>query len=319
MIGFSYMISVPLKDSLQKIEMQRIALLTTAIAPNLELKLRFEATLNRCYWSLALSRIPLSKQDVEQFLTNEIPTITTYPSRKRKLSDEKLSLLRYKQGLDFINREWYVNRQPVTLATFMTMTQFAETKKLKIPEENLIHLLEYMKSSSDNPVIQAAIMQMQIACMAPFEDGNGRLSRLMAYLFLYKFGYDFRGLLVMEDYWRRDMAAFYLVKEKVMETKSLTLWLEYFAEALATQLEKAHQKIKVHEFQPPTKGLWDLNDRQKSILEMFENPDLTLTNRKVQHIYKISQVTASRDLSKLATLGLIQSHGKGRSVTYSRV
>lgn len=319
MIGFSYMISVPLKESLQKIESLRVSLLTTPINPTLELKLRFEATLNRCYWSLALANVPLSKQDVEQFLTHEIPTITTYPSRKRKLSPEKLTLLRYKQGFDFLNREWYVNKQPVSLATVMTLTQFAEAKKLQVPEENLIHLVEYMKSSSDSPIIQAAIIQMQTACMSPFATGNGRLSRLLSYLFLYKFGYDFRGLLVMEDYWRRDLAAFSLVKEKVMETKSLTIWLEYYAEALASQLDKALQKIKVHEFQPPSKGMWELNDRQKSILELFETPGITLTNRKVQHMYKISQVTASRDLTKLATLGLITSHGKGRSVTYSRV
>lgn len=313
------MISVPLRESLQKIEALRVAILTTPITPSLELKLKFEATLNRCYWSLALSRVSLSKQDVEAFLTHEIPTITTFPSRKRKLTPEKLSLFRYKQGFDYINREWFVNKQPVTLSTLMTMTQFAEAKKLKIPEENLIQLVEYMKTSSDSPIIQAAIIQMQIEGMDPFEVGNGRLSRLLSYLFLYKFGYDFRGLLVMEDYWRRDLAALHLIREKVMETKSLTIWLEYFAEALATQLDKALQKIKVHEFQPPSKGLWELNDRQKSILELFENPSLTLTNRKVQHMYRISQVTASRDLSKLATLGLIAAHGKGRSVTYSRI
>jgi len=319
MINFSYMISVPLRETIEAIDRQRVQILTTPLSQTLEIKFRFEAQINRAYWSLALSHIPLAKQDVEDFLTNEIPVITTYPSRKRKLDDAHLALFHYKQGLDYISREWYVNPAPVSLATAMTLSHFARTRTFRIPEEELMHLFEYLKTSSDHPVIQAAFVQMQIMCMEPFEEGNGRLSRLLTLLYLYKFGYDFRGLLVLEDYWRRDVAAFRLVKDKVLDSKSLTIWLEYFAQAVSGQLEKALQKIKAHEFAPAQRGIWDLSDRQKAILQLLENPKLTLTNRRVQKMYKVSQVTASRDLTKLATLGLIRSHGKGRSVTYSRV
>lgn len=313
------MFSVPLKETITTIERQRSQLLTTPLPQRLELNLRFEAQMNRTYWSLALAQVPLSKQDVEQFLTDEVPTIMSAPSRTRSLTPEKQAVYRYKQGLDYIGRNWYVNTSPVTLATAMTVSQFAEARKLQIQERELIQLFEYLKSSTDHPIIQAAFVQMQIMCMEPFKEGNGRFSRLLGLLFLYKYGYDFRGLLVLEDYWRRNVAALELVKNKVMETKSLTIWLEYYAQAITTQLEKTLQKIKAHEAIPVNKGIWDLSDRQKAILQILENPSLSLTNRKVQKMYKVSQVTASRDLSKLATLGLIVAHGKGRSVSYSRV
>lgn len=318
MINFSYMISVPLRETLEKIERQRIQILTAPLSSQLELQFKFEANINRIYWSLALSRIPLTKQDVENFLTEEIPIIASYPSRKRKLDDARLALLQYKQGTDYIQRDWYVNPQAVSISTAMTLSEFSQGKKLKIPEVELIQVLEYLKTSTDHPLIQAAFAQIQIICMEPFEKGNGRFSRLLSQLFLYKYGYDFRGLLVLEDYWRRDMAAFRLIREKVLESKSLTLWLEYYTQAVSIQLDKSIQKIKAHEFAIPNKGIWDLNDRQKAILQTLDNPKFTLTNRKVQKMFKISQVTASRDLTKLATLGLILSHGKGRSVTYSR-
>lgn len=313
------MISVPLRETIEKIERQRVQLLTSPLSSQLELQLKFEASINRIYWSLALSRLPLTKQDVEHFLTEEIPVITSYPSRKRKLDDAHIALLQYKQGLDYIQRDWYVTAQPVSMSTAMTLSTFSQSKKLRIPEKELIQVFEYLKTSTDHPVIQAAFAQIQIISMEPFQTGNGRFSRLLSSLFLSKYGYDFRGLLVMEDYWRRDLAAFRLIREKVLETKSITLWLEYYSQAVSIQLDKSIQKIMAHEFAIPNKGIWDLNDRQKAILQSLDNPKLSLTNRKVQKMFKISQVTASRDLTKLATLGLILSHGKGRSVSYSRV
>jgi len=36
-------------------------------------------------------------------------------------------------------------------------------------------------------------------------------------------------------------------------------------------------------------------------------------------MFKVSQITASRDLSKLGALGLLFIHGKGRSVYYTKI
>ncbi len=46
---------------------------------------------------------------------------------------------------------------------------------------------------------------------------------------------------------------------------------------------------------------------------------MTITNKKVQKLFKVSQITASRDLAKLASVGLLFTHGKGRSVYYTKV
>ncbi len=64
---------------------------------------------------------------------------------------------------------------------------------------------------------------------------------------------------------------------------------------------------------------FELNDRQTSILNMLDLPQGSITNRKIQKAYKVSQITASRDLAKLTTLGFLFSHGKGRSVYYTKV
>jgi len=66
-------------------------------------------------------------------------------------------------------------------------------------------------------------------------------------------------------------------------------------------------------------SFWKLNGRQQSILSVLENPGEKITNKDVQKKFGVSQITASRDLSHLTTLGLLLAHGKGRSVYYTKV
>ena len=87
---------------------------------------------------------------------------------------------------------------------------------------------------------------------------------------------------------------------------------------MLTQLEKVtYSNLSSEDYLP--NSFWQLNDRQKSILGFLENPDATITNKRVRSLFKISQITASRDLTKLANLGLLFAHGKGRSVFYTKV
>jgi Fic family protein len=71
----------------------------------------------------------------------------------------------------------------------------------------------------------------------PFLDGNGRTSRLLSTLCLYRAGYDFKRLFTISEYYDRDRAAFYSALQGVREAgMDLTCWLDYFVEGLATQL-----------------------------------------------------------------------------------
>jgi predicted HTH transcriptional regulator len=66
---------------------------------------------------------------------------------------------------------------------------------------------------------------------------------------------------------------------------------------------------------PPT---YQLSLRQKQILSLAEPPNTLVSNKLVQDTFRISQITASRDLAKLASLGLLIPHGHGRSTSYSK-
>ncbi|PIY94362.1 MAG: hypothetical protein COX78_03070 [Candidatus Levybacteria bacterium CG_4_10_14_0_2_um_filter_35_8] len=313
MNNISYTASSHLKESLQKTDVLRRNILLTVLTPEHELRFRWQATMERIFWSLAFSTdTPLSK--------NEILKLFKEQHLKKPLTSPQQEVLAYKKGFDYIVQNWLGLQEPVTSKNVLFLHQIACSGRLHISQESLKLNLLYFQNSSEHPIIQAGLVYFQILTLSPFTDGNERLSRLLSYLFLYKEGFYCRGFLVLDEYFKRNFIDYQLIIKQAIQTGSQTLWLEYFAKGVAVQLEKtledittgkARIKIPVSTFR--------LNERQKEILTILENPDTTITNRQIQKMFKISQITASRDLVRLASLGLLFTHGKGRSVYYTKV
>src|SRR5262245_65238110 len=95
------------------------------------------------------------------------------------------------------------------------------------------------------PVLLAGIAQFQLVHIHPFVDGNGRTSRLLSTLCLYRAGYDFKRLFSIREYYDRNRTGFYTALQSVREhDMDLTGWLDYFVEGLATQLDEVTERGK---------------------------------------------------------------------------
>ncbi len=94
-----------------------------------------------------------------------------------------------------------------------------------------------------NPVLEAGIAQFQLVHIHPFNDGNGRTSRLLSTLCLYRKGYDFKRLFTISEFYDRDRTGFYKAIQGVREHgMDLTGWLEYFTDGLATQMREVQER-----------------------------------------------------------------------------
>ncbi len=83
-------------------------------------------------------------------------------------------------------------------------------------------------------------IQNYVANSKTFLDGNGRTSRLLSTLCLYKAGYDFKRLFTISEYYDRDRPAFYRKIQSVRENgMDMTGWLDYFI----TGLETHHKEL----------------------------------------------------------------------------
>ena len=314
----AYNLSSKLKDNLQKIEVLRRQILLLPIPPKTALRLRWEASLQRTYWSLVLAGNPLSKAGIIKLLSTQ---------SKKRLTSEQKEVINYKKTLDFIREEWLISSRAVSLTTIKKLYDLAckptlgtSTRAASANQKKLQPFIDYLQAGKESPIIQAGIAQISIINADAFGEGNGSIARLVPYLYLYKHGYDFRGLLVLDEYIRKDLYSLKEAIESVSKNKHLTLWLEYFTQGILTQLRSAYKIASSSKFQTDLPAaFWKLNDRQIDILNSLEQPGAKITNMKVQGKYKVSQITASRDLSKLVKLGLLFSHGKGRSAHYTKV
>lgn len=309
MLNLYYSLSMPLKESLGRIEQLRRQILLTPIPPKRELRLRWEAALLRIYWSTHLSGNPLSKSDMAKLISGQT---------KKKLNQVEKEVVNYKKALDLISGEWLVSDKNVQPKAILELYNLACSGRFRGSEADLRQMLAYLQTSSENPVIPAGAAAIYFIKLTPFTYENDKIGRLTSLLFLYKAGYDFRGMLYFEEYFKNDPVRFGQVLQA--PGGNITLWLEYFALGIVNQLEKALAKITSDATQssmPPS--FWGLNERQKEVLIILEQPSISITNKVLRKRFKVSQITASRDLVKLANLRLVLAHGKGRSVYYTKV
>ena len=168
-----------------------------------------------------------------------------------------------------------------------------------------------------NPVLEAGIAQFQLVHVHPFNDGNGRTSRLLSTLCLYRKGYDFKRLFTISEFYDRDRNGFYTAIQGVRERgMDVTGWLEYFTDGLATQMrevqERGEQVIRLDLLARKHA----LNDRQRlAVRHALENEGVTL--KEFAGLCKgAPRRTLQRELKGLVDKGLLVSRGATNKLRY---
>lgn len=302
MLIISYNLSPTLQDQLAKVESLRKKILLTPVSPRNDMILRWHATLAHISGWATLSNQPLTREAILDIINSTHTKITTSLSTK---------VLDYKRCLDTIYLNWSASTEPATISTILDL---AKTLSVNHGSEKEIgSLLTYLQAGEVNPLIQSAMTHLYFY--------PSRLSYLGSLLFLAKYGYDLRGWLSLEDFWSHNRDGYLKAIQQATKSATVTLWLEYFCQAIISQMEKVYASLTHPTITIDAQPLsfWSLTDRQKAIVEQLNQPNISIANKKIQLLFKVSQITASRDLAKLVSLGLIFPHGHGRSTYYTRV
>jgi len=179
-------------------------------------------------------------------------------------------------------------------------------------------MVEWINSPSEiHPVLIAGVAQFELVHIHPFVDGNGRTSRLLSTLCLYRTGYDFKRLFTISEFYDRDRAAFYSAIQGVRDADmDLTGWLEFFTAGLATQMQetadRGQQVIKVDLLIQEHR----LNDRQRSALYHLSD-HASLTIRQLEDLCSdVSRRTLQRDLQALESFGIVAKTGDTNQLNY---
>lgn len=168
------------------------------------------------------------------------------------------------------------------------------------------------------PVLAAGIAQFQLVHIHPFVDGNGRTSRLLSTLCLYRSGYDFKKLFTISEYYDRNRQDFYQALQSVRNKgMDMTSWLEYFCKALETQMHeiqfKGSQAMKLDVLVLEHK----LSERQKQALENLMASEKDFNIQEYEALCPgINRRSLQRDLAALIEKGIITQEGIKKAARY---
>lgn len=169
-------------------------------------------------------------------------------------------------------------------------------------------------------VLVSGIVQFQLVHIHPFLDGNGRTSRLLSTLCLYKTGYDFKRLFTISEYYDRDRPIFYKSIQSVRDNgMDLTVWLDYFVTGLETQMIEVKQRGEQVIRRDVLVQKHGLNKRQGKALDLLMKKDLMHISELEKICPEVTRRTLQRDLNNLIELNLVRLKGAARQSNYELV
>lgn len=175
-------------------------------------------------------------------------------------------------------------------------------------------------------LLRAAIAHFWFVSIHPFEDGNGRIARVITDMALAQDEKTSIRLYSLSTQIMKEKKIYYNILESTQKGKGdITEWLKWFLEMFLRSLENSKNLIEKSIFIGNFYSHFSetaLNERQKKVikklLEHFpEGFKGGLTNQKYSSITKISSETAKRDIKDLVKKGILsRNEGGGRSISY---
>ena len=188
--------------------------------------------------------------------------------------------------------------------------------------EQLLEFLAKSKKEDIHPIIKAGILHLQFVTIHPFTDGNGRVARLLTQLQLYRDDWDFRKILVLEDYYNNDRMSYYNAENRAQgknyqKDMDFTSWLEYFTTGFLIEARKVMEQIQSIGFGKASKKSEQIFlDKDELQIMDFLTTTGRITSDGVVDVLGVAKRTAQLKLKNLSDKGLLNMNGKGPSSYY---
>ncbi|MDR1696184.1 MAG: Fic family protein [Endomicrobium sp.] len=194
-------------------------------------------------------------------------------------------------------------------------TPAVETKQAM--EQMILAFIDARNDSSINQLLLIPCFILDFLCIHPFSDGNGRISRLLSLLLLYKNGFDAGKYISFEDQINKNKSAYYDALKKSSlnwhEGKNdYVPFIENFIFTLMVCYKELDKRFVL------------INDKHLSKRERIEktilNSLVPIGKKEINYILPdISQSTIALVLSQMLKQGKIQKKGTFKDAKYIKV
>ncbi|MEK9170466.1 MAG: Fic family protein [Patescibacteria group bacterium] len=276
---------------------------------------------------LAISKFAdRDSQEVQGYLEtlqNVFDSYSKLPLRESTIKSLHKELLKYSTK-DELQRGEYKKKEN-TVGVIgpdgkVARTIFETTLAWRTPKEmqELVDwTYEAMEKNRFQPLLIIANFIVEFLKIHPFEDGNGRLSRVLTNLLLLQSGYQFVQYVSHEQLVEKRKDEYYIALRKSQETfntekDSISPWLNFFLSVVKEQAEKALTYLEEEKVEDT------LSPKQYEVWRRI----LNVGEASPSEIVKATSVgmpTVRQALDRLVKLGKIKRIGQGRATRYIKI
>lgn len=344
----NYIINTKIINSLMRIEAVKAEISYLPLNPTVLISLRETARLYTTHYStmiegnrLDADQIKVVLQHQEHFPGRErdehevkgyyaaLTQLEKWVAQNVKISEKIIQTLHA-----LVMADGRTNVKPTTYRDGQNVIKDSRTKAIiYMPPEaqdvkNLMRAMILWINDTELPYpIIAGIAHYQFATIHPYYDGNGRTARLLTTLILHLGGYDLKGLYSLEEYYAKNLGAYYEAISVGHHNyymgraeEDITKWVEYFVSGMAISFEKV-----LHQMQESNnKGLPDtsfllrkLDPKQRKALELFKQFEI-ITSSQIGELFGFKPRTSAAlcaDWVNQGFLKIADSSNKGRKYT----
>lgn len=256
--------------------------------------------------------------DVLQIILDNYETIKLTESYLHQLH----GILLKHSGKDQRHKGRYKNLSNKVVANYPDGTQrtIFKTTEPHLTAAEMQALIAWTKErfakADTHPLITIAVFVYEFLSIHPYQDGNGRLSRLLTTLLMVQQDYKFIQYVSFEnvietrkdDYYRALMDG---QKNRGKADERIDKWILFFMECMVILTQRLEAKYAT--YSQLEKGL---NERQQKIIQLLKKNKKAQIKDIDKAFPDYSRNTLKKDIALLVNEGLVIKTGEGRGVTY---
>lgn len=346
MFNPKYTISTSILDRISQISEIKTIVERSRVLPKREFELRRQAVVRMVHTSTSIEGNMLAEFQVSKVLSNQpvsadprsIQEVKNYQdalllldelAKKDNITVEDVLNLHQKITVGVLPKEKSGHFRPSTVYVVNTIqdidkVMYRPPSAGKVEElvTSLFEWLEKVTKEGLHPIIASGILHLEFASIHPFADGNGRTTRLLTQLHLMQHSWDFRKILVLDEYYNQDRMEYYnaLQIDKTYRDrvgKDITNWLEYFTEGFIVEAMRVRDDIAATGLDKITsQGEQVFLSRDEIPLLEFITTVGQINSEDVVDILHCSKRTAQLKLKSLVEKGLLLRQGESTGTYY---
>lgn len=174
-----------------------------------------------------------------------------------------------------------------------------------------------IKDKDLHPLLTISVFTVHFLAIHPFQDGNGRLSRILTTLLLMKNGYAYVPYSSLESVIEKNKDNYYLALRRTQNTfksehPDYDPWLHFFLTALDTQREILARKLKRE------KIITQLPKLSRQIIDLISGHG-ELSISEIEILTKANRNTLKKHLRDLVAGRYLAPRGNGKGTRYIQI